>query len=194
MKISLKILPALAAAATLAVVVACSSAGCLDNRSAIPRAEFYNAETRKSRSLNGLEIHGVHAPNDSLLIRKAQTVSEFYLPMRSNYNSTEWCIHYAREGISDPAFNDTILFEYDSQPYFASEDCGAMFNYRITRMRATSHVLDSVVILDSLITNVDIVRIRIYMPELPPVESSAPSTPGGGDEGDEQPDDSEPKE
>lgn len=169
----------------MAATAACSSTGCLDNRSAIPRAELFSSVTGKSQSFNGLEIHGVHAPNDSLLIRKNQSVSEFYLPMRSSYPSTEWCIHYVREGISDPTFNDTILFDYHSQPYFASEDCGAMYTYRITRMRTTTHVLDSVVILDSLITNVDIVRIRIYLPELPPLESDTPSKPDNPDEGDE---------
>lgn len=185
MRSSLKILPAVAAAALLACAAGCSSSGCLDNRSAIPRAEFYSSATKKSQSFNGLEIHGVHAPNDSLLIRKIQIVSNFYLPMRSSYSSTEWCIHYVRQGISDIAYNDTILFEYDSQPYFASEDCGAMFNYRITRMHNTTHVLDSVEILDSLITNVDIVRIRIYMPELPPMETDSPSTPDNPDNPDE---------
>lgn len=185
MKLSLKILPvAVSAAVSLAVAAACSSSGCLENHSAIPRAELCDAETGKAQAFNGLEISGVGAPNDSLLVTRTQSVTNFYLPMRSSHTSTEWCIHYVREGISTPEFNDTILFEYTSQPYFASEDCGAMYTYRINRMRYTTHVLDSVAITDSLITNVDIVRIRIFIPELPPVETATPDEPDEDNSGD----------
>ena len=78
--------------------------------------------------------------------------------------STSWCVAYAWEGFDSPEWNDTITFTYTSQPYFASEECGAMYNYMITKVEATAHVLDSVAVMDSLITNMDIVRIRLYYP------------------------------
>lgn len=37
-----------------------------------------------------------------------------------------------------------------------------MYYYRITEMENTFHLVDSVVILDSLITNVDSTRIQIF--------------------------------
>ena len=53
-------------------------------------------------------------------------------------------------------------FGYTSEPYFASEECGAMYRYRIHTMRNTFHLLDSVVIVDSLITNADVVTLKFY--------------------------------
>ena len=54
-----------------------------------------------------------------------------------------------------------------------------MFIYRIKRCSTTTHLIDSVVVADSLITNVDIVRIRIYFR----TQSDGPETPDTPDEG-----------
>lgn len=82
--------------------------------------------------------------------------------MRASKSNTTWCLHYAQEGLDSDEFNDTISFDYESTPYFASEECGAMYTYRITKASTTTHLIDSLVILDSLITNVDLPRIAIY--------------------------------
>ncbi len=150
----------------MAVIVlgvgSCNTTGCLDNQSAVPLAGFYDSSTGSSIRLSGLRISGVDAPNDSVLLDSAQSVSELYLPMRSTKESTAWCIRYMQEGLDYPWMNDTIEFDYLSKPYFASEECGAMYYYNIRKLRYTTHIVDSVVITDSLITNVDIQRIRIY--------------------------------
>ena len=148
---------ALAVAAT-----ACNTTGCLDNRNAIPRAAFLSSATGASISLNLLQIHGIGAPGDSILLKSGEAASEVYLPMRSEHDITQWCFHYTQSDISDLAMNDTITFRYRSIPYFASEECGAMYRYNITECTTTTHLIDSVVVADSLITNVDRVRIRIY--------------------------------
>ncbi len=59
-------------------------------------------------------------------------------------------------------FNDTITFDYQSLPYFASEECGAMYRYTINKVSYTTHLIDSVVMLDTLITNSLIPTVRIY--------------------------------
>ncbi len=156
-----------AAALTLLAAAAmlpwgCNTTGCYDNQSSIPLAEFMSGQGEKI-AVSGLEIHGVGAPNDSLLAGgEGSNLSEVYLPMRSTHDNTTWCFHYTQEGLDDPALNDTISFGYDSEPYFASEECGAMYRYRIRKVIHTTHLVDSVVILDSLITNADIVTIQIY--------------------------------
>ena len=97
-----------------------------------------------------------------MLIAPDKPVGSVYLPMRSTKETTAWCFHYTQEGLDDPSLNDTISFRYTSEPFFASEECGAMYYYRITEMENTFHLVDSVVILDSLITNVDSTRIQIF--------------------------------
>lgn len=153
----------IAAAILAAATGACNTSGCLDNHSAIPLAEFYSSGTGDRISLSGIEISGVDAPNDSILQPATSTaISQIYLPMRSTLTSTEWCIAYTQEQINDPSLNDTLRFEYISTPFFASEECGAMYNYRITSFDHTTHLIDSITLTDSLITNADIVSIKIY--------------------------------
>ena len=165
-----------AALACALVAASCSTDGCLDNQSSIPLAGIYSSETGAAISISGIQIMGVGAPNDSLLVASG-SVQQVYLPMRSTTNTTEWCFHYTQPGIDDEAFNDYIRFTYTSEPYFASEECGAMYRYHITEVEYTTNLLESVEITESLITNTDVERIRLYF---------RTATPPDPDEGEEE--------
>ncbi len=142
---------------------ACNTTGCLDNRNAIPRAAFYSSENGQQVSLSTLMVWGIGTPNDSVLLESGNVANELYLPMRSEHSSVQWCFHYTQSNISGLENNDTITLDYTSTPYFASAECGASYRYNITRCHTTTHLIDSVVVIDSLITNVDMVRIGIYL-------------------------------
>lgn len=151
--------------AALFLCLSCGTDGCLDNQNAIPLAGFYDSASGSSISISNMQVSGVGAPGDSILQPAGRAISQLYLPMRSTADKTEWCLHYVSADNPDAdtdAFNDTIAFEYDSREFFASEECGAMYLYEITHVRYTTHLVDSVVVTDSLITNVDLERIRIY--------------------------------
>lgn len=143
-----------------ALAGACSTGGCYDNQSAIPLAEFRSAQTGAAITLRGLRLYGLGAPHDSALVRPTQTVGSVYLPMRSSFASTAWCLDVAVTDSTSVA--DTLTLDYESIPYFASEECGAMYYYRITSFGYTRNVIDSVAIPDSLITNADVATIFIY--------------------------------
>lgn len=149
-------------AAGAAFLAGCNTEGCLDNQSALPLAEFYASASKEVISLGTLRISGVGAPGDSILAEAGTPYSRVYLPMRSAKTSTAWCFEYTQPGLDLPELNDTIKFDYTSTPFFASEECGAMYFYHIDKCRYTTHLIDSVVVADSLITNTDMVRIRIY--------------------------------
>lgn len=142
----------------------CNTTGCIDNQSSIPLAEMYSSSTSQVITLGNLEISGVGSRGADSIIAGANSASfsRVYLPMRSTKETTAWCLHYTQEGLESPEFNDTVEFGYTSEPYFASEECGAMYRYRIHTMRNTFHLLDSVVIVDSLITNADVVTLKFY--------------------------------
>lgn len=144
------------------VTAGCNTSGCTDNQSSLPLAGFYSSTTKQAITLRTVEIGGVGAPGDSLLYTSGTELSQVYLPFRSQFDNTSYCIHYTQEGLEDPALNDTISFAYTSQPYFASEECGAMLRYDITGLSYTNHLIDSVVVTDPVITNTDTERIRIY--------------------------------
>ncbi len=144
------------------VLEGCNSVGCTDNQNSIPLAGFYSMATFDALMLDSLAIGGVGAPGDSLLMSPSQRNTQVYLPLRSSKDRTEFYISYKQKALDDPALNDTLRFVYESIPYFASEDCGAMFHYRISRLTYTRHVIDSVGLLDSTITNIERETVRIY--------------------------------
>lgn len=151
----------IAICAAACILAGCNSSGCINNQNSLPLAGMYSYATLTQVSIPGLTIGGVGAPDDSLIVNKG-TVSSAYLPFRSTQSETAFFFHYNQEGIDNDAFNDTITFAYTSFPYFASEECGAMYRYKITDVIYTNHLIDSVGIVDSVITNIDRERIRIY--------------------------------
>lgn len=149
------------AAIAAVALTACNSSGCLDNGNTLPLAGFYNAETRKSISVSALEIRGIGAPGDSVLLSPGHDVSEVYMPLRATAPEVSWIFDYTADGLPE-RYNDTVTFRYETIPYFASEACGAMYIYRVERLDYTRHVIDSIGLTDSIFNNVDVERIRIY--------------------------------
>lgn len=145
-----------------AVLSSCNTSGCTDNQSSLPLAGFYSSSTEASITLSNLEIYGVGAPGDSVLYHSGEVMSLAYLPFRAGSDNMSYVFHYTQEGLDDEAYNDTLTFGYTSSPYFASEQCGAMLLYEIHSFKYTRHLVDSVAIVDSLITNTDLERIKIY--------------------------------
>lgn len=125
---------------------------------------FYSSATGQAFTLDSLALSGVGAPNDSLLVSPGQRVQIVNLPFRNNTTTTAFCFHYAypSQGLDNPRLNDTLTFHYTARPFFASEECGAMYVYEVHGFEFTRHVIDSVVVADTMITNVDRERIRVY--------------------------------
>ena len=143
------------------VLCSCSGDGCIDNQSSIPLAGFYSAETLEPIAYSSIEVYGVGATNNSSLTTLGENTQQVYLPFRSISNSTAFCFHYTDFGATN-LYNDTIWFDYESTPYFASEECGAMYRYKITSTRHTNVFIDSVAVIDPDITNIDVERIKIF--------------------------------
>ncbi len=119
-------------------------------------------QTGQAISVDSLAIGGVGAPNDSLLVSPSTSASQTYLPFRASKSSTSFYVEYRQASLNFPELNDTLTFDYEARPYFASEECGAMYHYLITRFSYTTHLIDSVAVTDSLITNIDRESIKIY--------------------------------
>lgn len=158
----LKMLGAITCVCVAWIMGACNTSGCTDNRSAIPLAEFYSSSTLGTVTLDSLQIHGIGAPGDSVLLAAGQSVSQVYLPMRADRQTTAWCLSYKLRDLDHEALNDTVTLKYDSRPWFATDDCGAMYRYYIQDVVYTRHMIDSVAITDPDITNQDRVSIKFY--------------------------------
>lgn len=154
-----------ALAASMLLTAGCSTSGCTENQNSLPLAGFYSMATKRAVSVSRLSVMGVGAPGDSLLYGPNATVSQIYLPLRSTASTTSFALTFGVNAADsqEETVTDVITFDYESSPWFASEECGAMYRYRITSLSYTTAVIDSVGITDSLITNLDIEKIRIYV-------------------------------
>lgn len=155
----------LASAAAALMLTACDATGCIGNRNSLPLAGFYSAATDNAVSVTGLSVMGVGAPGDSLLYTSSQTLSQIYLPLRARDNSTTYQLTFTSGEATDPdaVAVDEITMEYTATPWFASEDCGAMYRYHIEKLEYTTRVIERVELVDSLITNFDVETIHIYL-------------------------------
>lgn len=175
-----KVLSIISVSAAIACVCACNTNGCLDNQNSIPLAGFYSASTKQAVSISQMQIGGVDAPNDTLLLESG-SASEIYLPFRATTDKTSFYFHLSQaspaEGAPAVTLSDTITFHYKTTPYFASSECGAMFRYEITDYSHTSLFIDSVAVTDSMITNVDIQRIQIYFRDSSPDSGNTANLP-----------------
>ena len=146
-----------------AVVAGCNSSGCIDNKSALPLAGFYSYETLQPISLSSVSVGAKGAPNDSLLLSNS-SASSLYMPFNIGENITKFFIRYNQSDSADeesvPA--DTITFVYNRVPYFASEECGAMYSYEVTEVIFTRLMIDSVALTYKVITNADRESIQIF--------------------------------
>lgn len=154
--------PALLAAACLLALGSCNTSGCLDNQSSIPLAGFYSMSTRRAVALDSLAIYGVGAPGDSILYFDEPRLSQAYLPLRSSASQVSYCFRYMQQALDAPRYVDTLTLTYTPVTYFASEQCGAMYRYHVHSMTHTTHLIDSVALLDTIITNVPSEQIKIF--------------------------------
>ncbi len=150
--IRLALLPLLLAA----LLASCSGDGCTNNRNSIPLAGFYDYASREPVAVSGLAIAGVGAPNDSLLLDPSTSSHQVYLPFRGAQKSTQFTF-------SSGGFADVVTFNYDSYPFFAGEECGVMWRYRITSVSHAGFIIDSIAVTDSLITNMERERIMFFI-------------------------------
>lgn len=178
---------------TLAVlataVTGCNTTGCTDNQNSVPLAGFYSISTLEKVAIDSLAISGLGAPNDSLLVGPSHAASEVYLPFRAADNVTTFVIKYMQKHLAEQGIEDRVTFYYESMPFFASEECGAMYHYRITRVSHTMNILDSVGVSDSLITNIERSTIGLYFR----IAEPDPDEPGTDEPGTDTPDPDNPE-
>ncbi|MBQ9076450.1 MAG: hypothetical protein IJY31_01195 [Muribaculaceae bacterium] len=167
-----------------ATISSCNTTGCTENQNSLPLAGFYSMEDGNSIAIDSISIGGVNAPDDSLLVNNGNDVSRVYLPFRSNSQSSSFFIHYNQKELSAPELNDTVTFDYTSFPVFVSEECGAMYHYTITRLAYTHHLVDSIAITDSVVTNIEKERIKIFFRTVSSDETDGESNSPEGDNND----------
>lgn len=91
----------------------------------------------------GMQVHGLG--KDSLLADSI--VSSFLLPLRKDRDSTAMVMHYA-------GVNDTVVVVYEREEKYVSLACGCSVFATLKELRGTGHMVDSVAIVNSAVTNI----------------------------------------
>lgn len=112
-------------------------------------------EQDKDTLLTDTDIYGL-AREDSLLTAGKQTVNKIDLPMEPDRDSCSYVIRYN-------GTTDTLLFSYKRSVRLLSFECGFIQEYTLSQVSATNHQIDSVAIVDSLVTNIDHENLKIYL-------------------------------
>ena len=147
----------------LALCMSCSNEECIDNKNSLPLAGFYSSEeTPRQVTLDMISIYGLGAPGDSILHDSVSGLSQSYLPFRIDQGSTSYVIKYESGDLGMLRVSDTITFQYEIIPWFVSSACGVVYDYKMTDIISTRHVIDSVVCPNGMIDNANIENLRIY--------------------------------
>lgn len=162
------ICPVLTAIPLLFFAGGCATSECIDNKSALPYAGFYLASSGDKITVQGLNVTGVDAPNDSLLNSSSGNV---FLPFRIDEDETSFKFEYnlpgAGENDTPVKISDILTFRYERQPWFVSAACGVVYNFKITDISHTGAMIDSVACPGGLITNENKENILIFFKESP---------------------------
>lgn len=150
---------------TMIIVLAvgsCSDTGCMDNRSSIPYVTFFSQDSPKSAvSIDSLTVYGIDQINDSVLFDTI-TAKSLLLPLRNDKDTTRFVLRYDQKNISPAYKTDTLTFVYRSYIYFASAECGAMFNYVIDSLGYTTYQIVSAELINVEVRNQSIETVKLF--------------------------------
>ena len=78
------------------------------------------------------------------LLDKLTGKSTFDLPI--SYTQPEDTLFFALRDTLGNTYRDTVFLKKDNYPHFESVDCQASYFHRLTDVRSTHHIIDSIVI------------------------------------------------
>lgn len=113
-----------------------------------------------------LDVLNIYAfGTDSIIDNDDTNVSSLSLPLRTNVEETTLVFSYVlrSEDTSPQNYDkDTIVFRHENTPYFLTLDCNFVVKQRLTDLQYTTHVLDSIVIVNPTASNDGTENIKIY--------------------------------
>lgn len=159
-----KFLTILTAVALFASIVlsGCNSGGCTELRSSVPKATFYSSSSGTPISVDSLRISGIGVKGDSVLYGPRERLTTILLPMPALTDTVQWQIKYMQSALAAYDVADTLTLRYQRTPWFAGVECGAMYKYDISGVDCTDYLIDSVVVVNPHVSNIDVNTLNIY--------------------------------
>ena len=138
----------------------CSSIDCPVNSLVLTQYQFTNSDGLALSLLDTLTVSTARKDGSDTLFNKGTNISKFYLPISYSHPEDELVLHFDGDSLH---LTDTLWVKKDDIPHFESVDCNASFFHRLTDVRCTHNLLDSVVIINPSVTNDEtVVHVHIY--------------------------------
>ncbi len=90
------------------------------------------------------------------LVNRKTGAKSLELPLSYTADEDTFYIIYSQR------LSDTLYVKHTNLPYFTSMDCGTVMHYKLTGVSATNHLIDSVQIVASEVTNSLKENVKIY--------------------------------
>lgn len=111
-----------------------------------------------------LDVVNVYAfGTDSVIINNQTNATKLSLPLRTNVGETTMILKYAASSdTTEIVPRDTIVFRHLNTPYFLTLDCNFAVKQELQDVSFTTHLLDSVVIVNPTASIDGTENIKIY--------------------------------
>lgn len=145
---------------TAAVVVSCTSIDCPVNSLVLTQYQFTSSDGQVLTLLDTLTVAMTRKDGKDTLFNKGSQISTFYLPISYSHPEDELVFHFDGDSLHR---TDTLWVKKDDYPHFESVDCNANFFHKLTAIRCTHNLLDSVAIHNPSVTNDEkVIHVYIY--------------------------------
>lgn len=140
------------------LIQSCGESDCSLSTTSYARFDFLDGKTQKSVTLtNGAMITGIITIDDTLNVDTVFNRAESYMSVPLSYtNQTMYVMHYSEN------LRDTIRLSHKNIPFVSDIECGSMMFYQVEEFTYTTHVLDSVTLVNPEINNEEKKNFNIY--------------------------------
>ena len=135
----------------LMAVGACTSIDCpVENRVYTVYNLLKSDGTTDTLKVDTLTIISKRADGtDSTLLNRATGITTF--DMNISYTQPEDVFYYTLLDTLGNTYHDTVYIKKEDYPHFESVDCQATYFHKLTDVRTTHHIIDSIVINHSTV-------------------------------------------
>jgi hypothetical protein len=138
--------------AVIAVIMAsCVDGACYEDTESLLSVSFYRGE--EATSVQKLSVIG--SGMEEFLYSEKSSVAKATIPLDPGAGSVT--LYFS---INDTT--DMVMFNYTSEAYMFSKECGYSWTYYIESVSSTNNIIDKIAITDANITISDEENIRIY--------------------------------
>lgn len=121
-----------------------------------PTDTVRSAEPIDSLVAKGYNEHLNILPVMGVILNRKYGATSVELPMSYTEEEDVYYFNYSKR------FADTLWIKHLNYPYFTSMECGTVMHYRITEVRSTNHLIDSVRVVATEVTNTLKKNVKIY--------------------------------